>query len=153
MYVVFKSDVSNPIACHDELDVVTTYVDNIKKFHQEYGKDVYIKKIKYKHLGEYINCDDIENKYLVRYGETYIQTEFFNTLDYVARQDNKYVQDVLYRLLETEKFSKKDFKAISRVIEIFEEYIEEDKNYTPTVQECKQIGYDIEAYRKGFNYD
>lgn len=147
MYVVFKSDRNNPIACHDELDVVTTYVDNIKKFHEEYGRDLFIKKIKYKRLGDYFKDNEIEDKYLVKYGDTYIQTEFYDALDYVSRQDNKYAQEVLYRLLETEKLSKREFKYVSKVVEILDRYVEDDNIYTPTVQECRQIEYDIEKYQ------
>ena len=100
------------------------------------------KSSKYKLLGK----DDL---YLIRYGDTYVQTGYLMYLEMSSEQfieDDQYALDVLYRLLETSRLNKKQSKKIMDAIEILEDIVTENREYTPTISELNQLKSDYDAY-------
>ena len=148
MYGAFDSD-KKLIAFHDDKDVVDTYVISIKHYHDI---DLTICKIKKNAMYKLNGKEDL---YLVRYGSTYVQSGYVKYIQLASTQildDDKYVLDVLYRILELEdELTKKEGKIIYKAIQILERLVSKDKEYTPSYQELQRLKTDYDPYL--YKYD
>lgn len=141
----------NIIAIHDDKDVVETYRDLIQKMH---NIELSVGKIKKKMKNKLEKFSDL---YLVRYGNTYVQSGYLLYLQLCSEQvksDNRYAKDILLRLLETSRLNNKDAKKIMKAIEVMDKIEEEDNNYFPSLNELKGMKefYDPYIYNSGL-YD
>ena len=142
MYCVYD-DKGNIIAFHNKKYIVEKYIDSIYSHHKislEIGK---IKKSsKYK-----LNKND--DLYLVRFGDTYVQTGYLMYIEMCQNQileDDQQALDILYRLLEIRRLSKKQSKKIMKAIEVLEKVVDEDRSYVPTLQQLKNLKMDYDPY-------
>ena len=131
------------IAFHEDEDVVDMYIETIYKYH-----DIKLdkSKIRKKKLKNYQLDDDL---YLVRYGETFVQSGYTIYLQLQSEQyieDEKYARDVLYRILETRSVKGKKLKKIKSAIEILEDFIYEDESFIPELKELKRMKMDYDPY-------
>lgn len=132
----------NIIAYHEKRKVVDTYVDNIYKCHE-----IILVTKKYKNKDEIIN--QLPDLYLVRYADTYVQTGYFLYMQLLSDQpsyDHVYAKDVLLRILEISNLRKKEKKQIQGTLKILDEFIQEDKTYTPTLKELVSMKLDYDPY-------
>ena len=112
MYCVYDNN-NNVIAFHDEYDVVSSYIYHVKISNQD-SPDLHIGKLKKKKIK---NVIDFDNLYLVRYGETYVQTGYLEYLELISSQsiyDNQQCKDVLLKILECNPISSKERKKFFR---------------------------------------
>lgn len=131
------------IAFHEDEEVVDIYIETIYKYH-----DVRLskKKIRKKKLKSIDLNDDL---YLVRYGETFVQSGYTTYLQIQSDQyieDEKYARDILYRLLETRSVKGKKLRRIKSAIKILEDFIYEDESYIPDLKELKRMKLDYGPY-------
>jgi len=144
MYCVYDTT-DKIIAFHDDIDVVTTYVTNIKKSNSDHP-DLKIGKIKKKKVKSTIDFDDL---YLVRYGDTYIQSKYIMYGELLSGQciyDNQHCRDTLLRILECDDITPKERKTIERTVKIIDRILQNDKEYTPTIQLLKTCEMDYAQY-------
>ena len=138
MYICHEN--GKVIAFHEDEKVVDIYIETIYKYHKlKLGKKK-IRKKKFKNL--YIN-DDL---YLVRYGETFVQSGYTLYLQLQSEQyieDEKYARDILYRLLETRNVKGKKLKKIKSAISVLEDFIYDDESYIPTLKELENMKMDF----------
>ena len=143
-------DNNHVVAFHEDEEVVKTYVEMIKRskdktYHIATIKDKKIKKIK-----------DFEDLYLVRYGETYIQTEYLTYVELATNSqidsDNKLCKEILFRILETQNLDKDDKKTIMKCIKVIDNIIEENETYTPSLSELRTLKDDFESYMHNMDY-
>lgn len=142
MFCVFNGK-GEIVAFHDYVDVVEEYVDHIKMHHKD--AELHIGKLKKKKANSVRYAD----LYLVRYADTYVQQGYLEYLSYFSDQDLydlKYAKEVLLRLLEGKNFDKKDKKYVERVIYILDEELQNDKEYTPTIDELRRFKMHYESY-------
>ena len=142
MYCVIDDD-NNLIAFHDKQRAVETYIDRI--YHTS---GVSLKMLKLR-KGERHIIRGKDDLYLVRYANTFIQSGYIDYITYSSLQileDNILASDILYRLLETERLTKKENKTIRKAIEIMESIIKEDSEYTPSLSELKIMKMDYDPY-------
>lgn len=147
MYCVFDDD-NKLIAFHDKRRAVEVYIDRV---YQTSGVNLKLLKLR---KGERHIIKGKDDLYLVRYADTFIQSGYIDYITYSSLQimeDNILAADILYRLLETERLSKKENKTIRKAIEIMEEIIKEDREYTPSLSELKlmKMNYDPYIYNSG----
>lgn len=142
MFCVYDSS-DNIIAYHDKRRVVEKYIDKIYELHKVKLNIGKIKKSsKYKLLGN-------DELYLIRYRDTYVQSGYLVYLEMASEQfieDDQYALDVLYRLLETSRLNKKQSKKIMDAIEILEDIVRDDREYTPLISELNHLKSNYEAY-------
>lgn len=151
MYCVLSN--KEIIAFHKKRYVCDVYIKNLKDTYKDDDGEfiLYIKKIKDKKARLH---QDFDKLYLVRYGDTYIQSEY---IDYVSIQteqimhDNKYAMDVLIRLIDTEfPLSKKEKKYVENTIAILYNIIKEDEKYTPSLKDLKALEDFYEPYLNNY---
>ena len=146
MYVVlYKKKV---IAFHDEKRVVKCYTDRVKS---RYDERLVVCKVKKK---DEKNINQLYDLYLVRYGDTYIQSgymEYLQLADPQLEYDHQYAKDVLMKVLEIEDLNKKEKRAIKDSVTILEGLIDIDRKYTPTLEELQRLQdqYAPYIYEKG----
>ena len=145
MYAAMNN--GEPIAFHKELSVVNEYVDNVRRYHDGEVK-LRIAKIKNKKIK---NLKDFNDLYLVRIGDTFIQSKFYNYMRFVSDEplyDLKLTIDTLERVLtcKNDDLSSKDAKHIKKSIKIVKEVLEKEKKYTPTYQEMEELKMDYDAF-------
>ena len=129
MYVLMRSE--KAVACHDSKKIIIKYKNYILRDNDEDEIIYKIYKIKKSKLQGRININDL---YLVRYGNTYVPFKYLDSLDIVASQviyDNEYCIDVLYKFLEEPDLTDTDIHHIEKTINIIEKYNKEAKKYTP----------------------
>lgn len=144
MYCVYDNN-ENVIAFHDDKDVVRTYILKLKSTNPT-SQDLHIGKIKKKKIKSIV---DLDNLYLVRYGDTYIQAGYIEYLELVSSQsiyDNKMCKDVLLKILECEPLLNKERKAVEKTVEIIDRFLTEAKEFTPTLNELKTYESDYAPY-------
>lgn len=144
MYCVYD-DNSNVIAFHDEYDVVSSYIYHVKVSNKE-TQELHIGKIKKKKIK---NIIDYENLYLVRYGDTYVQSGYLDYLELISSQsiyDNQQCKDVLLKILECNPISDKERKAIEKTVDVIDKILTEAKEFTPTLSELKRCESDYAPY-------
>lgn len=137
MYCVLNEE--KIIAFHEEKRVVESYCESIKKYHNKTLMIAKIKKHKRKKLKNISNYYDL---YLVRYGDTYVQSGYIEYLEMHSPQieyDHLQAKDTLLRIMELEELSEKEKKAYQVVLRSLEEIIEEDRSYTPDIKELNQM--------------
>ena len=142
MYCAYD-DENNIIAFHDSKRAVETYIDRVYQCNRLTLKMCKVRK-ENRHLLR--GKDDL---YLVRYGETFIQSGYLDYISYSSLQmieDNIMAMDILYRLLETERLSKKENKTIRKAIEIMEEVTKEDGEFTPSLSQLKEMKMNYDPY-------
>ena len=140
MYCVYDGN-NRIIAFHDDLEIVTSYVHDIQHSHSD-ANDLQIGKIKKKKVKSTIDYYDL---YLVRYGDTYVQSRYIDYADLVGGQcmyDNQQCRDTLLRILECDDISDKERKSIEQTVKIINRILDNDKKYTPTIQQL--ITYETE---------
>lgn len=106
-------------AVHDDYDVVKRYSDTLNN---EYNLSTDIVKVSKKIMEREANL--IHELYLVRYGDTYIQSKYYSIAkdeDIQFRYDLEYTKDTLIRLLE---FSDKGSKHIIKTVSLLEKELE-----------------------------
>lgn len=142
MFCVYDDD-ENIIAFHDSRKVVEKYIEsiyNINKIQLKIGK---IKK-----SSEY-KLDGKDDLYLVRVNDTYVQSGYLVYMELVSQQlveDEQYAKDILLRMLEVNRLSKKNAKKIEKAIEVIDELLYEDNHYVPSLPELKRIKMDYDPY-------
>lgn len=144
MYCVYDNN-SNIVAFHDEYDVVETYIRHVKLSNPS-SPDLHIGKIKKKKVK---NILDLDNLYLVRFGDTYVQTGYIEYLEIISSQsihDNKQCKEVLLKILECNPVSDKERKAIEKTVEVVDRILTEAKEYTPTLNDLKMYETDFAPY-------
>jgi len=137
MYAALDLKNRKIIALHDEKRVVERYIDSIEKCH---GEKLSISKIKKKYLNKKI--DDLYDLYLVRYGDTYVQSgymEYIELMDPQVEYDHQYAKDVILKILELESLDKEDRKTLESTVMILESIIDQDRKYTPSISELEKI--------------
>jgi hypothetical protein len=144
MYCVYDND-DNVIAFHDEYDVVETYIHHVRVSNPE-SPDLHIGKIKKKKIKTII---DLDNLYLVRFGDTYVQSGYVEYLEIISSQsiyDNKCCKDVLLKILECNPLSDKERKHVEKTVAIIDRILTESKEYTPTLNNLKMCEADFAPY-------
>jgi hypothetical protein len=144
MYCVYDNN-DTVIAFHDDFDVVELYVHNIKSSNPE-SPDLHIGKIKKKKAKTILDLDDL---YLVRFGDTYVQSGYLEYLEIMSSQsiyDNKQCKDVLLRILECNPLTDKERKAVEKTVDIIDRILTESKEYTPTINNLKMCEADFAPY-------
>jgi hypothetical protein len=145
MYCVYDNN-NDVVAFHDEYDVVETYIRKIKISNPTSSPDLHIGKIKKKKIK---NMVDLDNLYLVRFGDTYVQNGYLGYLDLISSQsiyDNKQCKDVLLKILECNPISAKERKAIEKTVEVIDRFLTEAREFTPTLNELKVCEADYAPY-------
>lgn len=144
MYAVLQN--GKPIAFHDELDVVKTYCNSIEK--NGLNQRLRIKKISNKKISR---IKDIEDYYLVRLGDSYIQSKYSSIASINNDQllyDLKYTKDVLYRILETsDDLKKKYLNAIKKTIAVIEMEIDEINSSALDINTLEEMTRNFQSYK------
>lgn len=140
-------DENNIIAYHEKRKVVEKYIQSV---FQSSNLELNFIKLKRKDLYRLENLSDL---YLVRYGDTYLQSGYVLYYSIVSDQivyDHEYARDVLYRILELQDLSDKKVKTIQKCINILEDMISIESNEVPTLPELKnmKVHYDPYFYNK-----
>lgn len=107
-------------AVHEDKKIIQKYCDSIK---EAYGYDIEVVKISKNKINHNTYCD----LYLVRYGDSYIQSKYYVLAkhdDGQFKYDLTYAKDVLLRIAEYIDDEKK-LKHIKKVITTIDEEIEE----------------------------
>jgi hypothetical protein len=144
MFCVYDNN-NNIIAFHDEYDVVESYIYHVKLSNPEV-EDLHIGKIKKKKIK---NIVDLDGLYLVRYGDTYVQSDYIEYLEIISSQsidDNKQCKEVLLKILECNPLSNKERKYIEKTVEVIDRLLTESKEYTPTLSNLKKYEADFAPY-------
>lgn len=147
MYCAYDKN-KNIIAFHDKRRVVEKYIDSIFKLHHI---ELILGKIKKSSKYKLIDKDEL---YLIRYGNTYVQSGYLIYIELSQDQfieDEQYATDVLYRLLETSRLTDKQSKKIEKAIKVMEDILKEDREFIPsfnTLEELK-LNYDPYIYNTG----
>lgn len=115
----------NLIAIHDDINVVRQFLRDQKniKFNIIKIKKEYKKKIK--------KDTRYTDLYLVRYGDSYIPYELMSTFKRMTDQYNydlNYCKDILFRLLEDPKRTKKETEHIQQTISILLDEIQSNSH-------------------------
>ena len=146
MYCAYDTDMGRIVAYHDSQSVVETYVQNVVRSHPEI-EPLKIIKVKRK---EVKRLDDYESLYLVRCGETYVQSGYIEYLNLSSSQfiyDERYARDVMLRVLEMGQISEaKKVKRLKKAIKIMDELLYDSESYTPSLKELKTMEMDLLPY-------
>jgi hypothetical protein len=146
VYCAYDTDMGRIVAYHDSQSVVETYVQNVVKSHPEI-EPLKIIKVKRK---EVRRLDDYESLYLVRCGETYVQSGYIEYLNLSSSQfiyDERYARDVMLRVLEMGQISEaKKVKRLKKAIKIMDELLYDSESYTPSLKELKTMEMDLLPY-------
>lgn len=140
MFAAINSEM-RVIAYHEKKSVVKKYLNNLKKSHKD-------EKFEYQIVKGKIRDIDSE-KYLIRFGRTYIQSGYKEILDIEVKpilENEKIAMNMLYEIAKTRELSNKDIKAIARVMRILGEVYDEDISYTPTEEELNAIKERYDKY-------
>ena len=147
MFAVVDSE-CQIIAYHDYLDVVEKYIENVKKSHGDV--DLHISKIKKKH----VSLTGIEDLYLVRYADTYVQEGYMEYLALASDQfiyDYRYAKDILLKILEEyAELNNKDIKTLKKATKIVDRILRDSETYTPDLTELKNLKLDYDPYIYNF---
>lgn len=131
------------IAIHDKRYVVEKYVDTIYTLHKVV---LNVGKIKKSSKHKTKSKDDL---YLIRFGDTYVQTGFLLYVELAQTQimeDDQFALDILYRLLETKRLTEKQSKKIMKAIEVMEDLVHEDREYIPSLDQLRNLKNDYDPY-------
>ena len=148
MYCVYDNK-KNVIAFHDDLDVVETYVQRVNQSHivnDDGASELHIGKIKKKKLKSIVDLDDL---YLVRYADTYVQTGYLVYLELLSDQhiyDEKHCKEIILRMLECYDITDKERKAMEKTVETIDRFLQESKTFTPSISELKMYEMDYAPY-------
>jgi hypothetical protein len=144
MYCVYD-DRNNIVAFHDDLDIVETYVEHVKLTNEDHP-ELHIGKIKKKKLK---NLTDLDNLYLVRYSDTYVQSGYLIYLELISSQhiyDEQQCRDTLLKILECNIITDKERKSIERTVEVIDRFLQESKKFTPSLNELQRCEADYAPY-------
>ena len=130
------------IAFHNEKRV-------IDKFRMDYeisnNTHLTLFKIKGKNLDKYPDYSDL---YLVKYGESYVQTKYFSIADVEYGQilyDYNYAKDVLNHIIEFTKDNKKE-KQLIKAVKIIEDEIYRISSNVSSVETLEELYNECETY-------
>lgn len=141
MYQIYSDKLGKVIAYHSEKRVVKRYRDRYPSSIEDILR---ISKIDDNNLP-----DDYGGLYLVKYGDTYIQYKYLETvqIDYeVIKEDYLSTHDVLQKLAEQTK-SKKKAKKIMEVDRFILKEIEKATDYLCSIPDLERRTEDIERYK------
>lgn len=148
MYCVYDNH-KNVIAFHDDIDVVEAYVDRVNQTHDrshENLSELHIGKIKKKKIKKLTDLDDL---YLVRYADTYVQSGYLVYLELLSDQyihDEQHCKEILLRILECYDISEKERKSLERSVEVVDRILQESREFTPTLGQLKNFETDYAPY-------
>lgn len=131
-----------PVAFHRERRVIERYMEGYEKTNDVILKPIHIKRKKIK------KCVNYEDLYLIRYGETYIQSKYLyiRQLDVEPLLDNLVcAHDVIIRIIEFNN-NKSDCHKLSKALDIIDSEIERVKEEIPSIRELKQREMDYDSY-------
>lgn len=157
MFIVIDLDTlsDNPtlIAYHTDKRVADHYA---YMMNSEYNHNYMVKKIKNKVFNTlYKNVEDL---YLVRYGDNYVQVKYIDYIELVTDQviyDDTYAKDILLKMLETRQLSKREKKIFEKAILLLEDIIHDEESYIPDERELNGIKTYYDALSdnpNGFHY-
>lgn len=152
MYCVYDNN-DNIIAFHDDICVVRSYIHNINKSYNNEYQDLHIGKIKKKKLK---NIKDLDNLYLVRYSDTYIQSGYLLYHELTTAQqiyDNTQCKDTLLKILECEDITDKERKSIERTVKIIDRILQDSKEYTLSLEDLRHSEMHYEPYFQSKGFD
>ena len=124
------------VAFHDEKKVVKCY---IKRIRDSSDATLGFCKIKKKDVKKVNTLYDL---YLVRYGDTYVQSGYLEYLELADPQlayDHQYAKDVLLKVAEIDYLDKEDIEVIEKCVMILDELIDDDRKYTPSLSELEKF--------------
>ena len=137
-------DVSGKIiAIHDEKNIVEEYNDRVYYYHKIHLDIIKVKKKSVKKISY------LDELYLIRYGETYVQAGYLTYIQLAygqATDDEKYAKDILLRILELNKMSNKERKVLTKAVEILDRQIYSENQYTPSLSELKRLKSEYDPY-------
>ena len=129
-YVAYKEfmDMQTIVAYHEDIQVVDEFIrqNSSKRYHIGKCNGKTIKGI-----------EGFEDMYLVRFGDTYIQAEYYPVAeDFVetAVDDYKKCIEILQRAIEFKEISHR--KSVVKTIECLIELIEDEKSGKGLTQDC-----------------
>lgn len=131
------------IAFHNEKRVILKFKHDYELSNNE---DLAIFVIKGKDIKKYSDYSDL---YLVRYGESFVQTKFLYIaeLDYgQIVYDFNYAKDVLNHIIEFIKDEKK-IKRLMRSVEIIEEELENIQSNVPSIESLMERDEEYNIYQ------
>ena len=136
------------IAIHDEKNIVEEYNNRVYYYHKIH---LDIIKVKKKSVKKISYLDDL---YLVRYGETYVQAGYLTYIQLAYDQmseDLKFAQEIILRTLEINELSSKESKVLAKSAAILGRLHYESESYTPSLNELKSLkdSYDPYIYNYG----
>lgn len=138
-------EMNQPIAFHREKRVILKYMKGYEKTNNEMLRPIHIKNKKVKNYYHY------EDLYLVRYGETYIQSKYLyvRQLDLEPLlHDLECAHDVIIRIIEFNN-NEKECSKLSKALDIIDTETERLKNEIPSTSdlESRKIDYDMYQYK------
>ena len=140
----------NIIAYHDQQRAVKRYIDSIKN---TANVELKLIKTKRKQVEKIDPCSDL---YLVRYGHTFIQSGYsgyFEALfDWVVEEDELLV-DLLEKRLSLFNINSKERKILTKAMEVVSNIEYNDKLYTPTLNELKNLKVQYDPYYYNINIE
>ena len=146
MYAVY--DGKNLIALHDDRLVAQKYIQSVYSCHKI---NLDLKKIKKSSIDK---SEIYDSLYLVRYADTYVQSGYIQYIDYANSQfieDDMKARDILIRVLEYADISEKERKKLKKAIAVLEDVVSDDREYTPSFDELRNLKmhYDPYLYNAG----
>lgn len=148
MYCVYDNH-KNVIAFHDDIDVVEAYIDRVnhtQKQSQNECSELHVGKIKKKKLKKLTDLDDL---YLVRYADTYVQSGYLVYLEMLSDQyiyDEQHCKEILLRILECHDIDEKERKSLERSVKVIDRILQESREFTPTLKQLKSYELDYAPY-------
>ena len=142
MYAVYDNE-RHIIAVHDDKHVIEKYVKSVYRCHNILLE---FKKVKKSSLNKPEIYDDL---YLVRFADTYVQSGYLQYVDLAQSQfieDDICARDILLRILEYGDISDKDAKKLAKAVKVLENILAEDREYTVTFDELKELKYHYDPY-------
>lgn len=147
MYCCFDNE--HLIAWHEKKRVVHTYAHSIE-MHTELVEPLCIIKMG---KGDFhrLYKNQYDELYLVKYGETYIQSGYLIyaqlALDTETQiKDLQSAQETLMRILEINLLTKKEKKDLYRTIQLLDHMIVDYEDYVPNLTELKRMKIDYDPY-------
>lgn len=151
MYCVLDEYGRKVIAIHYEKETCEKYCELIERFHNiklPIGK---IKKKKLKKHPEIKKHPELlDDLFLVRYNDTYVQTGYVDVLEINSGEllhDYKYAKEILIRVLKIEDtIDKSARKAIEKSILLLDELYNDNSEFVPMLSDLQSYKMDNEAY-------
>lgn len=139
------NDAGDILAWHEDVNVVENYISKVYK----------TSKVSLNVNKERVDVvNKLDDLYLARYGNTYIQIGYICYLSNLTEnviEDNRYARDIILRELERCDLTKKEKKTLSKAADILDRLVYEDSSYTPCLTELQRIKEEYDPYY--YSYD